>query len=146
MHIPNTGYKCKIRMASSKLQETVQNLLDLGRTCTISCAKESITLRVSGKVAKGSYVLRSHANPEKDDCSIMIDTKEQVEVNVALHNLNCFTKASQLSETVFISMSPPMPLVLKYHISDTSYLMFFLALKNRRKKRKRCSRRITSVL
>ena len=47
----------------------------------------------------------------------------------ALRYLNLFTKATPLSSTVTLNMSPDVPLVTEYKIGDMGNIRFFLAPK-----------------
>jgi proliferating cell nuclear antigen len=43
--------------------------------------------------------------------------------------MNSFTKATPLSNTVTISMSPDLPVVVEYKIAEMGYVRFYLAPK-----------------
>jgi len=47
----------------------------------------------------------------------------------ALRYMNSFTKATPLSNTVTISMSPDLPVVVEYKIAEMGYVRFYLAPK-----------------
>ena len=52
----------------------------------------------------------------------MIDLQESVTLTFALRYLNFFTKATSLSDSVTISMSKDVPLVVEYKIGEVGYL------------------------
>ena len=56
-----------------------------------------------------------------------IQLEEPVSLTVALRYLNLFTKATPLSPTVTLNMSPCMPLATEYKISGVGHIRFFLA-------------------
>ena len=103
--IPDTPYKCTIKMPSSEFERIVRDLQVLGDTCTIACTKEGVRFSVSGSIGTGNILTRANASPEKDKDQVIIDMDEPVELNFALRYLNFFTKASSLSEHVIIQMS-----------------------------------------
>lgn len=47
----------------------------------------------------------------------------------AMRYLNLFTKATPLSSSVTLSMSPDVPLVTEYKISEMGYIRYYLAPK-----------------
>ena len=54
---------------------------------------------------------------------------EPVSMTFALRYMNSFTKATPLSSTVTISMSPDLPVVVEYKIAEMGYVRFYLAPK-----------------
>lgn len=131
MAIPDTPYKCSVKMPSSEFQRIVRDMQALGDTCTISCTKEGIKFAVTGEIGTGSVLLRANAT-HKDECQhVVIDMEEPVELNFAMRYLVLFCKATPLSKTVNISLSPNVPVVVEYPIAEstTSYVKFFLAPK-----------------
>jgi proliferating cell nuclear antigen len=126
--IPDTPYKCTIQMGSGEFQRIVRDLQVLGDTCTISCGKEGIRFSVSGAIGSGNILLRAN-NAEKEENSVVINMDEPVELNFALRYLNFFTKATKLSNTVVISMSPEVPIVVEYPIADYGHVKYYLAPK-----------------
>lgn len=54
---------------------------------------------------------------------------EPMELTFALRYLNFFTKATPLSGSVCLRMSPEVPLVTEYNISDAGYVRYYLAPK-----------------
>jgi proliferating cell nuclear antigen len=101
----------------------------LGDTCTISCTKEGIRFSVTGDLGTGNVLTRANPNPEKEQERVVIDMEEPVELNFALRYLNFFTKATPLSGSVILSMSPDVPVVVEYPIEDVGYVKYYLAPK-----------------
>lgn len=58
----------------------------------------------------------------------MIDLNEPVMLTFALRYLNSFTKATPLSNTVVISLSKELPVVVEYRIADIGHIRCNLAL------------------
>lgn len=115
-------------MPSSEFQRIVRDLQVLGDTCTISCGKEGVRFSVSGAIGNGNILVRA-ISTEKEDTNVVINMDEPVELNFALRYLNFFTKATKLSNTVVICMSPDVPIVVEYPISDYGHTKFYLAPK-----------------
>lgn len=126
--IPDTPYKCTIQMPSGEFQRIIRDLQVMGDTCTISCTKEGIRFSVSGDLGTGNILTRAN-NATKEEEQVNIDMEEPVELNFALRYLNFFTKATPLSNTVILSMSPDVPIVVEYPIEDTGYVKYYLAPK-----------------
>ena len=60
----------------------------------------------------------------------MINIDEPVTLTFALRYLNFFTKATPLSNTVSLSLSPNVPLVTEYTVGeDMGYVRYYLAPK-----------------
>lgn len=59
----------------------------------------------------------------------IIEMQEPVSLTFALRYLNSFTKATPLSETVAISLSSDLPVVVEYKIAEMGYIRFYLAPK-----------------
>ena len=129
MAIPDTPYKCIIKMPSSEFQRIVRDLQVIGETCTISCTKEGVRFSVSGQIGTGNVLTRANAATEKEEEQVVIDMEEPVELQFALRYLNFFTKATPLSGSVVLSMSPDVPIVVEYPIGDMGHMKFFLAPK-----------------
>jgi len=127
--IPDTPYKCTIKMPSREFERIVRDLQVLGDTCTIACSKEGVRFSVSGNIGTENILTRANATAEKEKDQVIIDMEEPVELNFALRYLNFFTKATNLTEHVIISMSPEVPVVVEYPIEDFGYVKYYLAPK-----------------
>jgi proliferating cell nuclear antigen (pcna) len=126
--IPDTEYKCTIRMPSGEFQRIIRDLQVLGDTCVISCTKEGVRFSVSGDLGTGNVLLRSNAADKEED-QVMIEMEEPVELTFALRYLNFFTKATSLGPSVILSMSPDVPIVVEYPIEDCGHIKYYLAPK-----------------
>jgi|TARA_B110001450_G_scaffold254265_1_gene279273 proliferating cell nuclear antigen len=124
--IPDNPYQCTIEMGADEFQRIVRDLQVLGDTCTISCGKEGVRFSVSGSIGNGNILVRSN-DDEKD--KVTISMEEPVELNFALRYLNFFTKATPLAQTVILSMSPDVPVVVEYPIEEYGHVKFYLAPK-----------------
>jgi proliferating cell nuclear antigen len=127
--VPDTPYKCTVKMPSDEFQRIVRDLQVLGDTCKISCTKEGIRFTVSGAMGTGNILTRANAASDKDEENVVIDMEEPVELNFALRYLNFFTKATPLSKSVILSMSPGLPVVVEYPIDEIGHVKYYLAPK-----------------
>ena len=130
MAIPDTSYKCSVKMPSSEFQRIVRDMQALGDACTISCTKEGIRFSVTGDIGTGSVLIRANATAKDEKDHVVIDMEEPVELNFAMRYLVQFCKATPLSDHVMISLSPSVPVVVEYPIGDgDGYIKYFLAPK-----------------
>lgn len=127
--IPETEYKCQVRLPSSEFQRIIRDLTVLGDTCTIAVTKEGIRFSASGDLGTGNIMLKHNTAVDKDDDAVVIDMQEPVELNFALRYLTLFTKATPLGPTVTLSMSPDIPVVVEYPIDQVGYVRYYLAPK-----------------
>lgn len=67
-------------------------------------------------------------NVQPEEATI-IEMQEPVSLTFALRYLNSFTKATPLSETVTISLSSELPVVVEYKIAEMGYIRYYLAPK-----------------
>ena len=54
---------------------------------------------------------------------------EPVSLSFALRYMNSFTKATPLSDTVTISLSSELPVVVEYKVAEMGYIRYYLAPK-----------------
>lgn len=96
---------------------------------TIGVTKEGVRFSVAGDLGAGNITRKQHEAGDKPDDATLIDMQEPVEMTFALRYLNFFTKATALSPTVSLSMSPEVPLVVEYNVEGLGYTRFYLAPK-----------------
>jgi len=81
----------------------------------------------------GSIVCKSNPSVDEDDNVVSIKVEDEVSLTFALRYLNFFAKATPLSSTVTLKMSPDVPLVVEYKIgeddSQMGHIRFYLAPK-----------------
>lgn len=123
-------------MASSELQRICRDLSVLGDTVVIGVTKTGVKFSTAGDLGVGNITLNQNAmkvdedaGEEKKKPAVDIDLKEPVSLTFALRYLNFFTKATNLSDTVNLKMSPNVPLVVEYRMEDLGYVRFYLAPK-----------------
>lgn len=127
--IPETDYKCTVRMPAAEFQRIIRDLGVLGDTCAIACTKEGVRFSASGDLGTGKILLKANSNVEKPDEAVVIDMQEPVDLNFAIRYLNLFTKATALGPTVTLSLSPDVPIVVEYPIENMGYIRYYLAPK-----------------
>lgn len=127
--IPDTEYKCVVKMPSGEFQRIVREIAIIGDTVKISASKDGVKFSVAGDMGTGSIVCKQSAGVDEEDESIQIKLEEEVSLTFALRYLNFFAKATPLSGQVSLKMSPDVPLVVEYAIEDMGHIRFYLAPK-----------------
>jgi len=126
--IPETDYKCEVKMPAGEFQRIVRDLSVLGDTCTIGVSKEGVRFSVSGDLGTGNIVRKQNTSAEKEDERTIVDVDGPVDLTFALQYLNNFTKATPLAGSVTLKMSKEVPLMVEYKIENAGYLRFYLGL------------------
>lgn len=127
--IPDTQYKCIVKMPSAEFKRIVSEIAIIGDTVKISASKEGVKFSVSGDMGTGSIVCKQTNGVDEEDDQIQIQLEEEVSLTFALRYLNFFAKATPLSSTVSLKMSPDIPLVVEYKIEEIGHIRFYLAPK-----------------
>merc|ERR550525_190869 len=128
--IPDTDYKCTVNMSSGEFQRICRDLMVLGDTLTIAVNKENVQFSVNGDIGKGNMTIRSTtASDGAEEESTQITCQEPVTQTFALRYLNFFTKATTLSNSVNLAMSPEVPLMVEYQIDEIGHVRYYLAPK-----------------
>ena len=131
--IPDTKYQCAVEMPASEFQRICREISVIGDTVKISASKDGVKFAVAGDMGTGSITLKQNASiddDEEDAISVKVD--EECTLTFALRYLNFFAKATPLSSTVTLKMSPDVPLSVAYSIGengDMGSLQYFLAPK-----------------
>jgi len=136
--IPDTEYKTIVRMPSSEFARIVKEVSVIGDTVNISVSKEGVKFGVAGDLGTGDIVVKQ-GGASDDEEGVTIKLEEEVSLTFALRYLNFFAKATPLSSTVTLKMSPDVPLVVEYKIdieddedkkgTDAGHIRFYLAPK-----------------
>ncbi|CAM9920952.1 unnamed protein product, partial [Phaeothamnion confervicola] len=127
--IPDADYKCSVRMPSKEFQRIVNHMNVIGDTCVISCSKEGVRFSSEGDLGTGNILVKQDSGVDKEEDKVVVTMEEPVSLRFALRYLNFFCKATPLSSTVTISMSPEVPVVVEYPIEGTGYVRYYLAPK-----------------
>lgn len=123
--IPVQEYTAVVKMRSVEFQRIVRDLSVIGDVCSICCKDNSISFSVNGDVGNGSITL----NNKDDDDTIEIRTNTDIEQKFTFRYLNYFTKATNVSDKIQLSMSHELPVLITYNIQDGGGLSFYLAPK-----------------
>jgi proliferating cell nuclear antigen len=130
--IPDTDYQCVVTMPSAEFKRICNEIAIIGDTVKISASKEGVKFGVEGDMGSGSIVCKSNSAVDDEDDAVIIKVEEDVSLTFALRYLNFFAKATPLSSTVTLKMSPDVPLVCEYQIGDDGemgHLRYYLAPK-----------------
>lgn len=117
-------------MPASEFQRICRDLSTIGESMEISVNKEGIKFAASGDLGKGNVTLKPNSSVDEEDGSnVVIEVQENVSLTFALHYLTLFTKATPLADSVTLSMSADIPLVVEYRIESMGYIRYYLAPK-----------------
>ncbi|VDQ10751.1 unnamed protein product, partial [Trichobilharzia regenti] len=94
--IPDTDYKCIIRMPSAQLQRICRDLSQIGDSVVISVAKDGVSFSSTGDLGTGNIKVCQSSNCDKPEESVTIEMHEAVSMTYSLHYFNIFTKAAPL--------------------------------------------------
>ncbi|XWS74052.1 hypothetical protein CRYUN_Cryun02cG0182500 [Craigia yunnanensis] len=78
----------------------------------ISVTKEGVKFSTRGDIGTANIVLRQNTTVDKPEEATIIEMNEPVSLTFALRYMNSFTKATPLSNTVTISLSSELPVVV----------------------------------
>ena len=127
--IQETDYACTIRLPSNEFARICRDLSQFGESMVISCTKEGVKFSATGDIGTGNIKLAQSAKVDKEEEAVVIEMQEPVTLTFACRYLNSFTKATSLSKSVQLSMSPEVPLVVEYKIEDIGHVRYYLAPK-----------------
>ncbi|KAK1267621.1 Proliferating cell nuclear antigen [Acorus gramineus] len=127
--IPEAEYQSIVRMPSQEFARICKDLSSIGDTVVISVTKEGVKFSTRGDIGNANIVCRQNTSVDKLEESTIIEMTQPVSLTFALRYMNCFTRATPLSNTVTISMSSDLPMVVEYKIAEMGYLRFYLAPK-----------------
>ncbi|KAA0196244.1 Proliferating cell nuclear antigen [Fasciolopsis buskii] len=127
--IPDTDYKCVIKMPSAELQRICRDLSQIGDSVVISVAKDGVNFSSTGDLGTGNIKLMQSANADKPEEAVSIEMNEAVCMTYSLHYFNIFTKATPLSSQVVLSLTENVPAVVEFNIDELGYIRYYLAPK-----------------
>jgi len=127
--IPETNYSCVVKMPSAEFQRICREIAIIGDTIKISVSKEGVKFNVNGDMGTGSIICKQNAAVDDAAEQVVIKLEDEVTLTFALRYLNFFTKATPLSPTVTLKMSPDVPLVVEYKMEDLGHIRYYLAPK-----------------
>ncbi|XP_072994626.1 proliferating cell nuclear antigen-like [Typha latifolia] len=127
--IPEAEYQAIVKMPSQEFARICKDLSSIGDTVVISVTKEGVKFSTRGDIGSANIVCRQNVTVDKPDESTIIEMKDPVSLTFALRYMNSFAKATPLSNTVTISLSSELPVVVEYNIAEMGYIRFYLAPK-----------------
>lgn len=127
--IPEAEYHAIVRMPSAEFARICRDLSSIGDTVVISVTKEGVKFSTRGDIGTANIVCRQNTTVDKPEEATVIEMNEPVSLTFALRYMNSFTKATPLSNTVTISLSSELPVVVEYKIAEMGYIRFYLAPK-----------------
>lgn len=125
--IPDQDYSAEVKMSSSEFARICRELTQVTDTLNLAVDKEMIRFAVSGDIGAGSITMRSNISDRAEE-RLSLSVGENVSMAFALRYLNLFNKGAALSDEVQLSLSPEVPVVVKFSFS-LGELKFFLAPK-----------------
>ncbi|CAN6556557.1 unnamed protein product [Malus baccata var. baccata] len=127
--IPEAEYQSIVTMPSAEFARICKDLSGIGDTVVISVTKEGVKFSTRGDIGTANIVCRQNTTVDKPEEATVINMSEPVSLTFALRYMNSFTKATTLSNTVTISLSSELPVVVEYKIAEMGYIRFYLAPK-----------------
>jgi len=127
--IPEPEHDAIVKLPSVEFQRICRDLSTIGESVIITVNKDGVKFAAQGEMGKGNVTLRPNSSVDKEEEQVVIELKETVSLTFALRYLNFFTKATPLAETVTLSLSKDVPLMVEYRIGDMGYIRYYLAPK-----------------
>lgn len=84
--------------------------------------KEGIKFTATGEIGNGSVKLKQGSSVDDDGAATSIELNQSVALTFSLKYLTNFTKATPLSDSVSLSMSNDVPLLVEYKVSEVGYI------------------------
>lgn len=125
--IPDQEYSAVVTMSAGEFTRICRELTQITDTLNINVDKNNIKFAVNGDIGGGSITLKRN-DTEKAEERTSLEVSEPVSMAFALRYLNLFNKASSLGDTVILSMSPEVPIVVQFGF-QIGELKYFLAPK-----------------
>lgn len=128
--IPDQEYSCCVKMPSQEFARICRDLSQIGECIVITCTKDGVQFSAKGDLGTGKIKLQQNTGADvKEEEHVTVDISEPVQLTFAIKYLNMFTKATPLSQTVCLSLSNDVPLVVEYKVADMGHVKYFLAPK-----------------
>ncbi|KAF9589920.1 hypothetical protein IFM89_029536 [Coptis chinensis] len=117
-------YQAIVRMPSAEFARICNDLSSIVDTVTISVIDQIVQFSSKSDSGTANIVCRQNATVDKPEEAIIIKIRKPVlpEPTFTLRYMNSFTKATPLSNTVTISLSSELPVVVEYKIAGMGYI------------------------
>eukprot|EP01025_Chloroclados_australasicus_P039993 TRINITY_DN4163_c0_g2_i1.p1 TRINITY_DN4163_c0_g2~~TRINITY_DN4163_c0_g2_i1.p1 ORF type:complete len:317 (+),score=32.00 TRINITY_DN4163_c0_g2_i1:1-951(+) len=129
LSVPDQEYFCQVGMSSKFFTKLCRDFGAIGDTMMISIHKGGVRFQTSGDIGCANMNLIHGGAPDAANGVEIVKMQEPVTATFGLKFLNTFTKAEPLTEKVCISMSPDIPVEIRYDIGDMGCIKYFLAPK-----------------
>lgn len=116
--IPDSAYTANVKMPSGEFQKIISSLTTMGDAVTIGVTDGGVKFSVTGP-CNGSINISQTAQIDEDTATT-ITREEDITLTFAMRYMGYFTKATGLSASVSLSLSPEVPLSVEYQIEDNS--------------------------
>jgi len=127
--IPENDYSAQVRMPSGEYLRLVRDLSAIGENVTVSVTKDGIKFSASGDIGTANITCRHTPHADKKEKQTIVDLNEPVCLGFAMRYLVNFGKAAGLSDTVTLTLTKDLPVMVEFVMSDAGYVRFFLAPK-----------------
>jgi len=123
MMIPNIEYPCKIIMSCGEFQKICRDMREFGEDIRIMVSPNNLKL----STANGGEHMDIEYNIDKSN--LQIESEASIEICFSLKYLCLFCKATPLCDNVTLFIGVEQPIQVKFAISESEHLSFFLAPK-----------------
>ncbi|KAI8611867.1 proliferating cell nuclear antigen, C-terminal domain-containing protein, partial [Chytriomyces sp. MP71] len=130
--IPETPYEATVKMSSAEFQRICRDLRILNESIVIDVTKDGVKFSSSGDLGNGSVFVKAGSasiDESDEDTATVITLQTPVSLTFSLKYLCDFAKATPLSNTVTLSLSQDVPLLVEYAVSDVGHIRYYLAPK-----------------
>ncbi|XP_056692142.1 proliferating cell nuclear antigen-like [Spinacia oleracea] len=118
---PEAEYDANIRMPSAQFAKICRDFSQIDDTVVISVIEEGVKFSITGEIGTASVVCR-HTPSNKPEEATLIERNKSVELPFSLRYMISFIKATPISNTVTISISSMLPLVVDYNTAEMGYI------------------------
>jgi proliferating cell nuclear antigen len=131
LQIPEANHEAIVKLPAQEFNRICRDLSSISESVVITVNKEGVKFHASGELGNGNITLKpsSSVDDESEKNAVVIELQETVCLTFALRFLCNFTKATPLSDSVTLSMSKDVPLVVEYRIGESGYIRYYLAPK-----------------
>ena len=126
LNIPEQEYSAIITLSSGEFARICRDFTQFSDTINIDVQKDRIRFSVSGDAGEGAVTLKHRE--DRGGSRTILEVVENVNASFALRYLNLFCKAAGLGETVALSLSKDLPLVVHFQF-DIGEIKYYLAPK-----------------
>ncbi|CAJ0600996.1 unnamed protein product [Cylicocyclus nassatus] len=135
--IPEQDYAVVCEMPSSEFQKTCKDIAMFSDSLNITATKAGIVFTGKGDTGQSVITYSPNSSADSEDEAITLEVTDPVNVNFSIKYMNQFTKATNLSSRVRISLCNDVPIVIEYPLTEDGrpsgqqhgHLRFYLAPK-----------------